>query len=145
MKDSLSSQVANALMLDLQDFAGICEDVLSLAKREHQALAGPAGYEHTEFFEKRKTLLQDIEAILPKFRRHRTLWQQVSQAQRDHFTDLKRQFQNIQGLLMRVMLLDRENQQAMLKGGLVPTKHLPPAATQQPHYVADLYRRNSQS
>ena len=144
MKDSLSHQVANALMFDLQEFASICEDALSLAKREHLALVSQANYRHLEFYEKRKTLLADIEAMLPKFRRHQTAWQQVSQSQRDHFTDIKRQFQNIQGLLMRVMLLDRENQQTMLKRGLVPTKHLPAAATQRPNYVADLYRRNSQ-
>jgi hypothetical protein len=144
MKDTLSTQVASALSLDLQEFAGICDDALSLAKREHQALAGTTGYQQNEFYEKRKTLLQDIETMLPKFRRHRTAWQQISPLQRDHYTDLKRQFQNIQGLLMKVMLLDRENQQTMLKRGLVPANHLPAAATQRPHYVADLYRRNSQ-
>jgi len=40
-------------------------------------------------------------------------------------------------------LLDRENQQAMLRRGLVPTRHLPAAAVQQPNYVASLYQRNS--
>jgi hypothetical protein len=145
MKDSFSHQAANALSSDLQQFTGVCEDALSLAKHEHQVLAGPANFEYSEFTEKRKSLLEEIEALLPKFRRHRAVWQQVSQAQRDQFPDLKRHFQNIQGLLMRVMLLDRENQQTMLKRGLVPIKHLPAAATQRPHYVADLYRKNSQS
>ena len=144
MKDSHSHQVAGALTFDLQEFASICENALSLAKNEHQILAGQSNYQHLEFYEKRKTLLADIEEMLPKFRRHRTAWEQVSQSQRDHFTDLKRQFHNIQGLLTRVMLLDRENQQTMLKRGLVPAKHLPAAATQRPHYVADLYKRNSQ-
>jgi hypothetical protein len=144
MKDSLSYQVAKALAFDLQEFASICENALALAKREHLALASQANYQHFEFYKKRKSLLADIEEMLPKFRRHQTAWQQVSQPQRDLFTDLKRQFQNIQGLLMRVMLLDRENQQTMLKRGLVPAKHLPAAAAQRPHYVADLYRKNSQ-
>ena len=52
-------------------------------------------------------------------------------------------FQTIQSLLMKVLLLDRENQQALLRRGLVPAKHLPPVAAQQPHYVAGLYQRHS--
>ena len=143
MNDTISTRIADALTLDLQEFASICEEVLSLAKREHQALAGQADYKHLDFYERRKTLLADIEVMLAKFRHHRTAWRQVSQSQREQFKDLKQQFHSIQGLLMRVMLLDRENQQTMLKRGLVPAKHVPAAAAQRPHYVADLYRRNS--
>lgn len=143
MKDSLSTHVADALALDLQGFAGICREALSLARHEHQALSDHADYPHVEFYQKRKALLADVEAMLPKFRSHRIAWQQISRSQREQFTELKQLFQNIQGLLMRIMLLDRENQQTMLKRGLVPTRHLPATASQQPHYVADLYRRNS--
>jgi len=50
----------------------------------------------------------------------------------------------IQDLLMRVLLIDRENQQALLRRGLVPPKHLSLAAGPQPsHYVASVYRRNA--
>jgi hypothetical protein len=52
-------------------------------------------------------------------------------------------FQNIQSLLMKVLVLDRENQQAMLRRGLVPARHLPAVAVQKPHYVASLYQRNA--
>ncbi len=145
MKDSLSTHVADAISFDLHEFAGICEKVLSLARSEHRALSGHANYPQVKFYETRETLLADIEEMLPKFRRHRMAWEQVSQSQRELFTDLKGQFHNIQGLLMRIMLLDRENQQTMLKHGLVPAKHLPATAAQRPHFVADLYRRNSAS
>lgn len=143
MNDTISNRIADALTLDLQEFAGICEEVLSLAKREHQALAGQGDYRHLDFYEKRKTLLADIEVMLAKFSRHRATWRQISQSQREQFKDLKQQFHSIQGLMTRVMLLDRENQQTMLKRGLVPARHVPAAAAQRPHYVADLYRRNS--
>jgi hypothetical protein len=79
-----------------------------------------------------------------KFRGHRAAWLQLPQSQRERFEELKRLFQNIQNLIMRVMVLDRENQQAMLKRGMVPIQHIPEAAAaRQPHYVADLYRKNS--
>jgi hypothetical protein len=42
-----------------------------------------------------------------------------------------------------LLLLDRENQQEMLRHGLVPATQLPPAASQRPNYVAGLYRRHA--
>ncbi len=143
MNNSLAIQVATTLISDLLAFTRVCEEILSLAGREHRALTSQGDYQSLEFHEQRKTLLPDIESLVRQLRSHRMAWQRIPQSQREHFTDLKRMLQNIQGLLMKVMLLDRENQQAMLKRGLVPVKHLPPAAAQQPHYVADLYRKNS--
>jgi hypothetical protein len=143
MKNALITEIAGTLISDLRAFAGVCEEILSMARREHQALSGHAAYEPSEFNQKRKTLLPDIESLVQKFRNHRMTWQQIPASQREHLTELKSLFQNIQGLMTRVILLDRENQQAMLKRGMVPVKHLPSTAVQQPHYVADLYRRNS--
>jgi hypothetical protein len=144
MKDALVNEVAGALIHDLRAFATVCEDILSLATREHMALAGEGDYLPLEFYQERKSLLPDVEDLLKKFRNHRALWQQVPAGQREQFRELKSLFQNIQGLVSRVMQLDRENQQAMLKRGMVPVKHLPGTTRQQPHFVADLYRRNSQ-
>lgn len=143
MKSALITEIADTLVSDLRSFAGICEEILSLARREHQTLSGQADYEPSEFNEERKTLLPDIESLVRKFRNHRMAWQQIPASQREHLTELKSLFQNIQGLMTRVILLDRENQQAMLKRGLVPVKHLPSTAVQPPHYVANLYQRNS--
>jgi hypothetical protein len=143
MKNSLIIEIAGTLISDLRAFAGICEEILSLARREHQALSGHGVYEPSEFHQKRNLLLPDIESLVQKFRNHRMTWQQIPAAQREHLVELKSLFQSIQGLMTRVILLDRENQQAMLRRGLVPVKHLPSTTVQQPHYVADLYRRNS--
>ena len=143
MNTFLINEVANSLMIDLRAFAGICEDLLFLATREHQALSGQGDYQPSEFYQKRKTLLPDIEALLRKFRDHRMAWQQIPVSEREGFTELKTLFQSIQGLLTKIMVLDRENQQAMLKRGLVPVKHLPNTTVKKPHYVADMYRRNS--
>jgi hypothetical protein len=143
MKDSLITGIIETLIFDLRAFAGVGEEILTLGRQEHLALSGKAAYEPSAFQEKRKTLLPDIESLVKKFRNHRMAWLQIPAAQREHLHELKSLFQSIQGLMSRVILLDRENQQAMLKRGLVPVKHLPSTAVQQPHYVADLYRRNS--
>jgi hypothetical protein len=46
---------------------------------------------------------------------------------------------------MRMILLDRENEQLRLRRGLIPPKHLPPIQRQRPHYVAGLYQRHHPS
>jgi hypothetical protein len=143
MKSSLLNEIVGTLTSDLRAFAGICEEILSLGRREYLALSGQTTYEASEFHEKRKTLLPDIELLVRKFRDHRMTWQQIPTAQREHLTEVKSLFHAIQGLMTRVIQLDRENQQAMLKRGLMPVKHLPSTKVQPPHYVTDLYRRNS--
>ena len=35
----------------------------------------------------------------------------------------------------------RENEQALLRRGMIPPRHLPSAHRQRPHFVADIYRR----
>ncbi len=45
---------------------------------------------------------------------------------------------------MKIIVLDRENEQVLLRKGMVPARHLPSADRQRPHFVADLYRRQVQ-
>ena len=48
-----------------------------------------------------------------------------------------------QDLTMKIILIDRENEQSLLRRGLVPPRELPSVNRQRPHFVADLYRRQS--
>jgi DNA-directed RNA polymerase subunit H (RpoH/RPB5) len=57
--------------------------------------------------------------------------------------EIKNLFRDIQNLLPRLLLLDRENQQEMLRRGLIPATQLPPVASQRPNFVANLYRRHT--
>jgi DNA-directed RNA polymerase subunit H (RpoH/RPB5) len=50
-----------------------------------------------------------------------------------------------QDAAMKFILLDRENEQGLLRRGLVPPKQLPSVNRQRPHFVAELYRRQGTS
>jgi hypothetical protein len=50
-----------------------------------------------------------------------------------------------QDITMKLIVLDRENEQGLLRRGLLPASELPSANRQRPHYVADLYKRRGQS
>ncbi|HEY5296938.1 MAG TPA: hypothetical protein VIK59_03345 [Verrucomicrobiae bacterium] len=143
MNNLITSEFAGGLMAELQSYLNLCEEIFALAARENQALNGHGEFQPLEFHERRKTLLPALEELLVKLRHRRIFWQQVSPAERARCAEATPLFQNIQSLLMKVLLLDRENQQAMLRRGLVPLKHLPTVAIQKPHFVASLYQRNS--
>jgi hypothetical protein len=144
MKNLLSSEFTAHLVSELKGYLVLCEEALILAARENQILSGQGDYRSSEFQQQRKTLVPNLHAISARLRECRLVWQQASAEEREECQEVKPLFQQIQGSVMKLLQLDRENQQALLRRGLVPLQHLPSAAAvQQPHFVASLYRRNS--
>jgi hypothetical protein len=129
---------AALLTLDLQAFRKLCAEALALMTAESQALADRGDYQPGAFNERRKRLLPQLESALIKLRNHRRDGRSAP-----HTKEIGNLFETIQSLLMKVLYLDRENQQALLRRGLVPPRHLPPLEAQQPHYVAGLYQQHS--
>lgn len=143
MNSPAPSDLPSRLAADLRSFRLLCEDALSLMTRESIALSGSAPYQPDDFTQRRKDLLPHLEKALTRLRSQRAHWQQSGRDARECGDDLKALFQMIQGILMKALTLDRENQQAMLRRGLVPTQHLPPAAAQKPSFVSSLYQRHA--
>lgn len=133
------------LVRDLKSHLALCEEVMALAARENQALCGSSGYEPFEFYNQRKKLLPRLDQSLAALRGWRAVWQSMAGVERFASAEVGSLFQAAQGLMMRLLLLDRENQQALLRRGLMPARHLPAPAAQQPHCVADLYRRHART
>jgi hypothetical protein len=138
MNPPIATEFAAGLALDLQAFHALCGEVLALVTRESQALSDQNDYQPGEFNQRRKRLLPELESALNTLSKRRQSRRQATQSEEN--TKL---FQTIQSLLTKVLFLDRENQQALLRRGLVPAKHLPPIAAQRPHYVTGLYRQHS--
>lgn len=134
----------HALAQDLRTHLALCGEVMALSAREHEELASQADYNSFEFYQERKNLLPRLEESLMALRKWRNRRRQAGPAEPVDGPEVKALFESVQALLMKVLLLDRENQQALLRHGLVPARHLPSSpANQQPHCVADLYRRHS--
>jgi hypothetical protein len=131
------------LMRDLRGFAVLCEEALALACREHQALAGTGNYQPFEFLQLRKDLLGRLDPLMIEIRHWRQLWQQSNPAARGNISDVKAMIQMLQDLIVRILQLDRENQQSLFRRGLVPARHVSSFAAPPNHYVASLYRRNT--
>jgi hypothetical protein len=46
--------------------------------------------------------------------------------------------------IMRVLVIDRENEESLLRRGLLPARALPRAEQAQPNFVARTYQRHAQ-
>ena len=133
---------APEMISDLRAYLQLCEEALSLTSRENQALAGAGDYQPFQFFQLRTGLLPRLESALLQLRKWREIWLRISPADRAGCSEVKVLFQTVQDLLMKLLLLERAHQQALLRRGLVPPRHLATAAVQQPSYVANVYKRH---
>jgi hypothetical protein len=131
------------MMRDLHAFAELGNEALALASREHQALSGAANYEPFDFYQVRKSLLVRLEPIIIKIKYWRQNWQLISIGERAGYPDVIAVIQMLQDLLVKALQLDRENQQALLRRGLVPARHVSAVAAPPSHFVANLYRRHA--
>ena len=83
--------------------------------------------------------------LLVSIKDWRKVWQQKSQSERTQHPEVKTLLEVLQQMIVRILQLDRENQQALLRAGLLPARHLPAAAAQQPGFVSRLYSRHTAS
>lgn len=131
------------LTRELQGHLDVCREFLALFTEENHAFRRPQPWSPGEFNPQRKRLLQRLELVLIKLRSFRPWWERMPANERESCGEIKTLFRDIQNLLPRLLLLDRENQQEMLRHGLIPATQLPPAASQRPNFVANLYRRHA--
>jgi flagellar biosynthesis/type III secretory pathway chaperone len=130
---------------DLRQRLSLCQELLGIVEREQQALRRTDNPPVDDFFQSRKNLLPRLVQSLDTLRRHRLSWQQTAPEERSRHGDVSRLLRQNQDMTMKIILLDRENEQLLLRRGLVPARELPSANRQRPHFVADLYRRQSTS
>jgi hypothetical protein len=128
---------------ELRGFLDLGREFLALFTEENQALRRPQAWSPRDFQDQRNRLLPRLESGLIQLRSFRQDWERMPAGQREFCGELNNLFRDIQNLLPRLLLLDRENQQEMLRRGLFPAAQLPPAAAQRPNFVASLYRRHA--
>jgi hypothetical protein len=121
----------------------ICREMLGLVERESHSLIDPEPPSQFGSFQARKVLLPMLEESVRQLRTQRLEWQRLDPEQRANHSEAQALFQDARDLVMKILTLDRENEQALLRRGLIPPRHLPPANRQRPHFVAELYRRSA--
>jgi flagellar biosynthesis/type III secretory pathway chaperone len=129
------------LEASLKDHLCVCQELLQVIEHEAQALRRTDQPSLQEFYERKKNLLPRFNQSLDSLRKHRVNWQRLSLDERGSWPEVGLLLRKNQDLTMKMIVLDRENEQALLRRGLVPPRALPSVNRQRPHFVADLYRR----
>ena len=68
-------------------------------------------------------------------------WKARAQEERDGQADVRRLLRRNQELCLKIMVLDRENEQKLLQRGMVSLRPAMPAEQPRPHFVAAMYKR----
>ena len=129
-------QIAQAL----REHLALCRELLAVVQRENRALQGPGPFDIRELVDARKSLLYRLSQAYKSLKEVGFTWQQLDPAERQSHVEVSALIRQNQDVIMNVVLLDRENERAMLRRGLISTTALASEMRQRPHFVADLYR-----
>ena len=137
------------MLADIIDYLrqqhGLYQEMLAMIDREGQSLRKLENGNAFENFQAKKSLLPRLNQSLERLREQRISWQKLMPDQRAKHPEVTSLIRQNQDLIMKIIVLDRENEQMLLRRGLVPTHRLPSLHRQHPHFVADLYRRRAGS
>jgi hypothetical protein len=128
---------------DLKSRLQLCQELLEGLEREGQTLRRPDQPSLFEFHQLRTRLLPALKGSLETLRRHRVNWQMLTHEERASHPEVTKLVRQNQDLTMKLIVLDRENEQGLLRRGLLPARELPSVNRQRPHFVADLYKRQT--
>jgi hypothetical protein len=120
----------------------MCHQALEVTERENRAFQEQQEPQWGEFCGSRKKVLADLRQLLQTIRETRLKWTKLDPKVRTGQREIAELICHNQNAIMKVIVLDRENERLFLKRGLVPAEAIPAAARQRPHYVADMYQRH---
>lgn len=126
----------------LQEHQQLCRELLAAYEQEAACLQSGdlTGLDAVDTL--RRQLLPRLSEVAQQLRAQRQAWEQLPEAQRQMPPALRRVIEENQDLVLRLLTLDRENQQGRLRLGLVPPTHWPAPAPSGAGYVSELYRRH---
>ena len=113
------------LIEELNTHLAVCRELLAIAEGEAQALRRADQPSLFEFCQLKKNLLPRLNRTLDSLRKHRVRWQSLSSDERARQPEIGPLLRRNQDLAMKFILLDRENEQGLLRRGLVPPANCP--------------------
>jgi hypothetical protein len=131
------------MITDLRAHQALCRELLALVEKERQLLRSPEGPSLAELYQTKRAMLPGIDDSLAKIRRHREAWTQTNAAERARQPEITSLVRQTQDLILRVIVLDRENEQNLLRRGLLSPGQMPSANLQRPSFVASLYQQSA--
>ena len=139
------SEPLETLVDELRYYFGICEEIHAIVRRENQYLNSREPQGIHQFQQARKDILERLSDAQMRLSVHKTSWLRVSPSVRAKRPEIGHLIRQTLDLIMKTIVLDRENEQLLLRHQMVPANRLPSANRQNPHFVARLYAGNRSS
>jgi hypothetical protein len=127
----------------LREHLGVCDDLLMLAQKEAEALRQLGPFPAARIQSERKELLVRLESSSRSVAAQRTRWGQLNAPGCEIPPEFAGLVQTTLDTIMRVLVIDRENEESLLRRGLLPARALPRAEQSQPNFVARTYQRHA--
>jgi len=135
---NIVSQIAADLKAQLEIF----NELLMLSARDAEALRHDSVEGLQDKASQKEKLLPRLDEAMKTLKRNSEIWQTLPVGERQRHPEIQALLKKGQDAVMKILMLDRQNEQGLLKKGLVPSNMLPSANRQRPAYVASLYSRN---
>ena len=135
-----SPDALSALANELQAHISLCGEILSVIQQEHQKLKTSAVDDLAALQAGRQGMLERLNTAQEGILAHKEAWMRLQPDERQQRPDIANLLKQSTDLIMKIVSLDRENEQLMLRNKLVPPSHLPPAQRQNPNLVAKMYK-----
>lgn len=129
------------LAAELRSHQDLYRELLKTVEQEGRLLRDPESGQPLAGTETRRNLMPRLNESLDILKKHRIRWTQASPAERAQAPEVTALLRQSQDLIMKIIVQDRENEQALLRRGMIPPRHLPPANSTRPNYVASVYQR----
>ena len=139
------SEPLETLVDELRHYLRICEEIHSIVRRENQYLNSKEPHAIHQFQQVRKDILERLTDAQMRLSVHKTSWLRVSPSTRAKRPQVGHLIRQTLDLIMKTIVLDRENEQLLLRHQMVPPNRLPSANRQNPHFVARLYEGHRSS
>jgi hypothetical protein len=128
----------------LREHLGVCDALLLLAQREAEVLRQPGPFAAARFQAERKDLLVRLESSSRSVADQRERWCQLNGPGGETPPELADLVRTTLDTIMRALVISRENEEALLRRGLLPPRSLPRAEQSQPSFVARTYQRHTE-
>jgi len=128
----------------LREHLGVCDALLRLAEKEAEALRQPGPFPAARIQAERKDLMVRLESSSRQVADQRNRCRQLNAPGGETPPALAELVRTTLDTIMRVLVIDRENEERLLRLGLLPARALPRAEQSQPSFVARTYQRHAQ-
>ena len=132
-----------SLINELNEHLTLCGEAYELVQEENRILNSETPREAYAHTDRRKGLLERVTGSMVRVKAHKALWGKLSPVERAKSMDVSNLIKQNMDLIMKTVMLDRENEKLILQHGMAPPNQLPSSRQNNPTAVAGIYRRHS--